>query len=79
MKAATIDSLRATALFRDLDEPVLVALAARSVERRLARGEILFVGGSEATGLYVVVEGELRAFRENIDSRNARSSPSTTT
>lgn len=69
MKAATIDSLRATALFRDLDEPALVALAARSVERRLARGEILFVGGSEATGLYVVVEGELRAFRENIDGR----------
>ena len=69
MKPATIDSLRATALFRDLDEPALVALAARSVERKLARGEILFVGGSEAMGLYVVVEGELRAFRENIDGR----------
>lgn len=69
MKTAAIEALRKTALFRDLDEPTLMALASRAIERRLAKGEILFVAGSEAVGLYVVVSGELRAFRENADGR----------
>ncbi|MFN0107676.1 MAG: Crp/Fnr family transcriptional regulator [Blastocatellia bacterium] len=47
----------------------LRALAEKTVERRLRRNEILFVAGDEATGLFVIVEGALRAFREGVDGR----------
>ena len=57
------------ALFRDLDESILDSLAHGSVEKRLARNEILFLAGDEATGLYVVIEGSVRAFRTGADGR----------
>src|SRR5207253_5621884 len=38
-------------------------------ERRLKRDEVLFVAGEEARGLFVIVEGALRAFREGVDGR----------
>jgi CRP/FNR family transcriptional regulator len=44
-------------------------VAERAVERRLARDDILFVAGDEASGLYVIASGALRAFREGIDGR----------
>jgi CRP-like cAMP-binding protein len=47
----------------------LRALAARAVEQRLARGEVLFLAGDEARALYVIVEGAVRAFRESLDGR----------
>jgi CRP/FNR family cyclic AMP-dependent transcriptional regulator len=62
-------ALKCTALFSDLDSPDLAALAARAVERRLKRGEILFVAGDPAGGLYVVVEGAIRAYRVSADGR----------
>jgi len=64
-----IDALRKTELFRDLDEPLLRALAERAIERRLARSEILFMIGDSATGLYVVVSGAVRAYRTGNDGR----------
>jgi CRP-like cAMP-binding protein len=64
-----IGALRKTALFGGLKETELSALAERAVEHRLSRGEVLFVAGEEARGLYVVVEGALRAFRENLEGR----------
>jgi len=63
------EMLRQAALFRDLDEAILESLAHGSVEKRLARNEILFVAGDEATGLYVVIEGSVRAFRTGADGR----------
>ena len=62
-------ALKCTALFSDLDSADLAALAARAVERRLKRGEILFVAGDPAGGLYVVVEGAIRAYRVSADGR----------
>jgi CRP/FNR family transcriptional regulator len=62
-------ALRRTALFGGLEDEELRALAARSVERRLAREEMLFVAGEEARGLYVVVSGAVRAFRAGADGR----------
>ena len=44
-------------------------LASHAVERRLHQGEILFVGGETARGLYVAVSGALRAFRVNEEGR----------
>jgi CRP-like cAMP-binding protein len=62
-------ALRKTALFGDLHSDDLEQLASRAVERKLRRGEVLFVGGESAAGLYVVVEGSIRAFRTGADGR----------
>lgn len=64
-----IAALRRTILFGELNETELIALAGHAVERRLRRNEILFVAGDEAAGLFVIVEGALRAFREGVDGR----------
>jgi CRP-like cAMP-binding protein len=61
--------LQQAALFRDLDESILDSLTRGSVEKHLARNEILFLAGDEATGLYVVIEGSIRAFRTGADGR----------
>lgn len=64
-----ISALKRTELFGELEEADLNALASRAIEHRLARGQVLFVAGEEARGLYVIVEGALRAFRESVDGR----------
>jgi CRP/FNR family transcriptional regulator len=69
MSNEKIAALRRTALFGELLETDLIALADRAVERRLSRDEILFVAGDEAAGLFVIVSGALRAFREGVDGR----------
>ncbi len=56
-----ISALARTALFSELKENELRALADRAVEQRLASGEILFLAGDEARGLYVIAEGAVRA------------------
>lgn len=64
-----IEALKQTELFGDLADNELGALAARAVDRRLNPGELLFVAGDKAKGLYVVVEGAVRAFRESVEGR----------
>ena len=68
----TIDkvaALRRTLLFGELNETELKALAERAMERRLAKGEVLFVAGDEAAGLFVIAAGSVRAYREGLDGR----------
>jgi CRP-like cAMP-binding protein len=62
-------ALRRTALFGVLDENVLGILVRQAIEVRVQRGETLFIAGDEARGLYVIVDGAVRAFRENLDGR----------
>jgi CRP-like cAMP-binding protein len=69
MIADKIASLKRTALFSDLQEPGLRALAEHAVERHLARDEVLFITGEPARGLFVIVEGALRAVRDGVDGR----------
>lgn len=69
MTTGKLAALRRTALFGELDEKTLGALAARAVERRYARDEMLFLAGEEASGLYCIVEGAVRAFRESAEGR----------
>jgi CRP-like cAMP-binding protein len=69
MIANKIASLRRTALFGELEEPGLRALAERAIERHLARDEVLFVSGEAARGLFVIVSGALRAIRDSVDGR----------
>lgn len=64
-----IEALRKTRLFGSLDEPALSWLAARCNERRLSSGEMLFFSGEAATGMFVVVEGKIRAFQQNAEGR----------
>lgn len=68
----TIDrfsTLKTTALFSEVTDDDLRALAERAIEQKLRRGEILFSAGDEARGLYVIASGALRAFRESIEGR----------
>ncbi|HZS48991.1 MAG TPA: Crp/Fnr family transcriptional regulator [Blastocatellia bacterium] len=69
MATDKIAALRQTSLFGELTDVELKAMADRSVERRLKRGEILFLAGDEAKGLYVIVEGSIRASRVGPDGR----------
>ena len=69
MATDKVSALGKSALFGGLDEKELRALGERAVEQKLARGEILFTAGEEARGLFVIVEGTLRAFRESVDGR----------
>lgn len=64
-----INALRRTAFFTGLRDSELQAVAERATERRIQKGEVLFIAGDDAQGLFVIVEGVLRAFREGIDGR----------
>lgn len=64
-----VEALRRTPLFAQISENKLELLAARAVVRRLQRGEVLFTRGGIARGIYVVVSGMLRAFRESEGGR----------
>ncbi|MER3428548.1 MAG: Crp/Fnr family transcriptional regulator [Pyrinomonas sp.] len=64
-----LEALRRTKLFSDLPQDALRDLAEHAVERRLRRGETLFVAGEEARGLYVIVRGAIRAYRESLSGR----------
>ena len=69
MNTDKIAALRNTTLFGELNDAEVQVLAEHAVERRLARDEILFIAGDEAQGLFVIVSGSLRAFREGVDGR----------
>ena len=62
-------ALARTVLFGELGRAELQALADRALEQKLVRGEILFLSGDTARGLYVIVEGAVRAFRVGADGR----------
>ena len=47
-------------LFKELDQATLARLAAGTARRSLKRGETLFRKGDLATGMYVVVYGEIK-------------------
>ena len=64
-----ITVLGRTTLFGGLNKNELRVLADRAVEQKLVGGEILFVAGEEARGLYVIAKGMVRAYRESLDGR----------
>ena len=69
MTVDKVAALKCAKLFEALDETTLHLLAGRAVERRFQKDEVLFVAGEEARGLYVIVEGAVRAFRVSPDGR----------
>lgn len=64
-----IAALKRTKLFEELDDDTLRVLAERALERRFQKDEVLFVTGEEARGLFVIVDGAVRAFRVSLDGR----------
>ena len=64
-----IAALKSTSLFGSLDEAALRLLADRAIERHFRKDEVVFVAGDEAIGMYVIVDGALRAFRVSTDGR----------
>lgn len=69
MKTKRIAALQCTALFGDLTAEVLTDIAQRAVELHFQKGEMLFLAGEPAKGLFVVVSGKIRAFQQNEDGR----------
>jgi CRP/FNR family transcriptional regulator len=69
MTCDKVEPLRRTSLFGSLGESELKALAERAVVKRLRLGDVLFCEGEAATGLYVVAEGAIRAYRESGEGR----------
>jgi CRP-like cAMP-binding protein len=64
-----IAALRQSELFRTLPEDLLQKIAALAIPRQLSRGQVLFSEHAEASGVYVVVRGELRSVRQFVDGR----------
>ena len=62
--------LRKTALFANLSEKEMQALAARVTRRRFQRGELLFSEGDPCTGLFFVAAGKIRIFKLSAAGRD---------
>jgi CRP-like cAMP-binding protein len=69
MSIDKIAALRRTALFGELDDSTLQSLAEHALPRHYRKDEVLFLAGQEARGLFVIVNGSVRAFRERLDGR----------
>ena len=69
MKAKRIAALQCTTLFGGLATEELSDIAQRAIELHLKKGEMLFLSGEPARGLYIVVDGNIRAFQQNEDGR----------
>ena len=54
-----IGFLRRVVLFRDVDEPVLLALWPSFRERRLRKGDVLFRAGDPGEELYLIKDGSI--------------------
>src|ERR1035437_10100136 len=64
-----IEILAKSALFQNLPTNALAEIAVHGTERKLQQGQILFNTNESADGMYVVLSGSVRAFRENMDGR----------
>src|SRR5579871_2615522 len=62
-------ALARSILFGGLDRQALAELSGLARQRDLARGEVLFLAGEQAAGMFIVVSGAIRAFRVNAQGR----------
>jgi|ERR1035438_4179132 CRP-like cAMP-binding protein len=69
MRTKRIAALKRTTLFGGLGTEELADIAQRAIELQLQKGEMLFLSGEPARGLYIVVDGKIRAFQQNEDGR----------
>jgi CRP/FNR family transcriptional regulator len=64
-----IAALRQSDIFCAMPQDLLKKTADLAVPRQLNRGQVLFSEHDEASGIYVVVRGELRSVRQSVDGR----------
>lgn len=64
-----IAALQRTKLFGALNSKELEWIAAQATVMHLHAGEMLFLAGEEAEGLFAVVNGKIRAFQQNVEGR----------
>ena len=57
MKTKRVAALQSTKLFGGLTTEELADIAQRAIELHLKKGEMLFLSGEPARGLYVIVDG----------------------
>lgn len=69
MEAEKTAALKHTILFGELNEKELARLARHAAKVQFKKGEMLFLCGEEARGLFVIIEGKVRAFRHNAEGR----------
>ena len=69
MEAEKIAALKYTALFGELNPKELMQLAKKAVKVHFKKGEMLFLSGEEAAGLFVIIDGKVRAFQHNAEGR----------
>ena len=69
MAVDKVAALKRTPLFKELDDATLQLLAQYAAPRHYRKDEVLFLAGEEAHGLFVIVNGSVRAFRESVDGR----------
>lgn len=64
-----ISALGSVALFAGLSPEEIRMLAARTVAKHVATGELLFSEGDACKGLYVIASGKLRIFKSSVSGR----------
>ncbi len=64
-----IEILTKSAQFQNLPTNALAEIAVHGTEHKLQQGQILFNTNESADGMYVVLSGSVRAFREKMDGR----------
>lgn len=64
-----VNALRQTDLFGSLSDALLRKIAGLAIIRRLKRGQVLYSEHEEASGLYVVLSGEIRSIRQSASGR----------
>lgn len=69
METEKAAALKHTVLFEELSTKELLQLAQQAVKVHFKKGEMLFLAGEEARGLFVIVDGKIRAFRHNAEGR----------
>jgi CRP/FNR family transcriptional regulator len=69
METEKIAALKHTTLFGELSAKELSRLARQAVVVHFKKGEMLFLSGEHANGLFVIVDGKVRAFQHNAEGR----------
>ena len=69
MNRSRVTTLQRTELFGCLTAEELADIAERAAELHFKRGEMLFLSGERAKGLFVVVSGRIRVFQQNAEGR----------
>jgi CRP-like cAMP-binding protein len=69
MTLKRVAALQRTVLFGCLPNEALADIDRRTTELHLQRGEMLFLSGEQAKGLFVVVAGKVRVFQHSEDGR----------